>query len=1036
MERRAIFIETFKKAKQFLFKLRKNTRKVRVQFHDSIKWVKLTLSMNDIHEFVDPDIVSKIYDYYLALLFQLKNRDYNTLPKNIFYASLHLVFQGETGNLFYFTIKIPLPKSLELDINYIKEEFNKHSEDYNSIMYSGPYTLVKMYLIVFIDPLNRNPVLLAFGPVKKTGKSVFSPVLYNWFCCITEVACFLKFRDLEFIKNKEYKYFKQHDWAYLNIWALYGDLFDNELKETFFSGDIKSFIMLWNKSVKYLDIVMYNSVTSQFFPIGPLPITNYILFWYPNHIEVLNQNQINNIKPINFKLKPNPKNKFKHNDIIICSLDIETYKGNEDGTQIPYLICIYSKDFQISFEQKENNNIIDEFIDFLQILKKNHKTYYYIWAHNGMKFDYLFLLPSIIKHFNLRVFGKLCDIKSINLGNIRFLDFFKFFPTSLNSLSKTFLNKSKLEFDFNLIFDKNSAIMNMETAVKYCMMDSQLLYEIIHLFDNMCYEKYQISINDCLSSSHLSKLIFQNKYLNVTLKGSILEDYDKELSSYHGGMCISFVKGFYNKPIYVYDINSSYPSCMRNFMPYEFIKEKEISKITKITDHYLYYVTFKFPEYNILCNLPTKVDGEMVFLQNGSGWYWGIELKTALKLDVKLCYEKVRKYKKYKLFENFVTDLYTKRKESKNDPVLYSLYKSILNSLYGKFGQKLRSVNYIERYDTFLENHLQINDITLLTDEIAYISYKDDYQYYNSIGSLVRLSSYITATGRSKILEPILDQSKKNLLYMDTDSLFLTSPLNDKWCDEVELGKFKCEIYKEGGIFISAKCYALLPDTKKMKGVNIKNVRIEHYFELLEHNKAVIDTTSSIKSMGNVKISTTSKVITDIYYKRRFINFYTHPLYDINDYLSYKKECCNKRILVHKTSPNKNRIISNLIKGAINNPMIIPTILPHNELYSSMDYSTYLKHRIIGYYPRLFTQNEELFVYNYIYGKDKIDIRDMLLNMYNYRDNNVNFIEIGKNKITTLQKNKMCIGWENRKLGELKKLFIDLQYDHILNKTI
>ena len=56
--------------------------------------------------------------------------------------------------------------------------------------------------------------------------------------------------------------------------------------------------------------------------------------------------------------------------------------------------------------------------------------------------------------------------------------------------------------------------------------------------------------------------------------------------------------------------------------------------------------------------------------------------------NFKITIQKEIIYKEEKIFENYVLDLYKKKNESKlkNEKILESFYKLLLNSLYGKFG--------------------------------------------------------------------------------------------------------------------------------------------------------------------------------------------------------------------------------------------------------------------------------------------------------------------------------------------------------------
>lgn len=990
---RSSFMKKWNGVRKILTHFRLNYSKGKFKLGDTANMYKEYMVINNLQIADDDDLALQINDYFNLL--KLKWNEQSLIKdNNILNATLRVVFKcNERG---YNIVKNLA--GLTLDINELVNEISEKNSEYNDD--SGDiFYLSAMELIIFYGKYNTNSTLASYGKPRHTKGSIFSPVLFNWNCCLSEIACFLLFRNHEIIKSGQYKFQLKHKWALINVYAVIKDLFPKELKESFFSGDTKQFIMEWNKTQHKLHIILYNSVTSEYFPYFSKE-AEFVLFWYPYHVEVFDKLNLPLVRK--FKLE-SQKKKRKEIKYIIYTIDFETYKGDSQGTQIPYLICVYSEMFKYTFKS------IMELIDFFKQLTELKQNKYVFWAHNGMKFDYVFILPELVKYFNARLNGKVGELKSIEFGNIKLLDFYKFFNSSLNNLSKAFLGKQKLEFDFNKVFDEETVLKYFDEAQIYCMKDCELLYELVIMFNQKCIEEFQLSINDCFSASHFAKNVFQHHFLNHKLQGSVDEDYDIEKSSYHGGMCMNYYKGYYKGKIYVYDINSSYPYSMLSDMPCEYLSTKDNPK--KITSHYLYYVEFEFPEYSRICSLGMKVNNELVFLRKGKGWYWGCELNIAIKLGVKLVKLKVRKYVPKTIFKEYIVNLYEKRIKAKSDnnTILVELYKRLLNSLYGKFGQKLRHKNYIERYDSFLNKELKLNNLKAISDECLYVEYHDNYEYFNSIGSLVRISSYISAKSRCTLLEPILDLNHINVLYMDTDSLFLTCKINDKFINSNELGKFKCEMHDEG-IFISAKNY-MLDDKCKMKGINAAT--FNNYLELLQNNQTLIKTTQSSKSFGKVQILEIEKLITNYSFKRFARENYTFPHSSEEDYLLYKKNmlCMKKK---QPKLPMSKQIDNSICRDIMNNicsGINIPLILPHKNTYPIKPIESYLKCRIIGYNSKSFSGDEKMILYNELYGID-IGIRQLLLKLYSISDLDVP-------------------NWKYKDVGYFKRVLLQLQYKHI-----
>lgn len=1032
------FVDQYFGTRQLLIDFRKNYEKIKVnisgkELENEITLFKEDVFIDNLEIFDNDSLLTQINDYFTLLLLKWNNTSKS--QKKIFFAKA--VFKFEHGENKSLTIAKKLTPNLQIDYNEVRNQLNELEDNYEALQ--DDVFLKSMHLYIYYGPNKINPSLYAYATgLKKTKNALFSPIIFKFNCCICEVACFLKFNELDFVKNKEYIWNKKTEWMQLNISALTSKIFNEDIKYTFFTGDIKQFVLKWNEDVQNMDIVLYNSVTQEYFPIPPIANTKYVLFWYPYHIEVFEPAAIEKIKPSKFKLKP-IETEFKKNEYVICTIDFETYCLDKTGTQIPYLICIHSKEFTINFSLKEDNDILMELMIFFKDLDK--KKRYIFWAHNGMKFDYLFMMPYIVKCFNARIKGKVSELKCIEFGNIRLLDFYKFFNTSLNNLSKSFLGKQKMDFDFKRVFDKESAFINMEEAIKYCKMDCELLFELVLKFDNSIEIDFNLSINDCFSASHLAKIIFHKNYLTDTLMGSIEEDYNIEKSSYHGGLCMSYAKGVYNKKIYVYDVNSSYPYAMMEEMPYKFIEEKELSKDPRqITKHYLYKIEFEFPTFARICNLGMKIENELVFLQQGKGWFWGCELLTAEKLGAKFVFQRVRKYNAKAIFREYITDMYAKRLQAKKDKneILIELYKKLLNSLYGKFGQKLHSENYIEKYEMFMENKLQINDLHLLSDDCIYVEYFDFFKQFNSIGGLVRFSSYISAISKCTLLEPIVKINQDQILYMDTDSLFLTKELDEKWLDNFELGKFKKEEY-DGGIFICAKNYMLFPNIMKMKGVNTRNLTRANYEDIINKCYTFVNTSTSKKEFGCVKIFEINKLITGFNYKRISSDFYNYPHANEIDFFSYKKKQITLRNILKKqfltsSKPIKNELLahSNFIKNSIDN-CNMSIVFNHSDKWNDFSKSQYLKYRIMGFNPCGYNNEVKDYLYKKLIGVNvsNEEMRIILLEMYGMSCIPIENIDFECEKLDGLKKKGFCMQWNIKDLGMLKKMFVDLQFDYL-----
>jgi hypothetical protein len=106
--------------------------------------------------------------------------------------------------------------------------------------------------------------------------------------------------------------------------------------------------------------------------------------------------------------------------------------------------------------------------------------------------------------------------------------------------------------------------MKNETIL-YCENDCISLYQIINKFTLLIYELFEISIHKYPTLSSLAYAIFRTHFLEnnsiAQISGQVAQDIRM---SYTGGACDMYIPfNKENKNIYAYDVNSLYPSVMK-----------------------------------------------------------------------------------------------------------------------------------------------------------------------------------------------------------------------------------------------------------------------------------------------------------------------------------------------------------------------------------------------------------------------------------------------------------------------------------------
>ena len=165
--------------------------------------------------------------------------------------------------------------------------------------------------------------------------------------------------------------------------------------------------------------------------------------------------------------------------------------------------------------------------------------------------------------------------------------------------------------------------------------------------------------------------------------------------------------------------------------------------------------------------------------------------------------------------------------------------KILMNSLYGKFAQRVRELKHVKDIDLDV---FEIEDIYLADNEKRLI-YKRvmgkefllEESERLSYNSFTAIASHITAYARTELLKAIEIAGWENVYYVDTDSIF-TNEKGSKRLEEnglvnnKSLGKLKLEYIADKMLIRGCKDYTAYVNNnvvEKIKGVNKKAVKLE-----------------------------------------------------------------------------------------------------------------------------------------------------------------------------------------------------------------
>ena len=602
------------------------------------------------------------------------------------------------------------------------------------------------------------------------------------------------------------------------------------------------------------------------------------------------------------------------------TLDIETYIKKSE--LIPFCISIYDGKIISSYfitDYKNSEELINTALKSILIRKYNG---YNVYIHNMAKFDIIFLLKYLVKLGNVQPVIHNNRIISINLSfgkdlvyKIQFKDSYLLLLSSLAKLTKgfkVFTQKSIFPFLFvtednlNYIgpvpefkhfgnkiklpeyneyknqFNNNWNLKN--ETIKYCNIDCISLYQVIFKFNTLIFNLFSKNVHNYPTLPSLAFAIFRSNFMTENsvnqLSGQIAKDIRQ---SYTGGAVDMYIpKPPKGVKIYCYDVNSLYPSIMRDcLMPVGNATyfEGNIREIDKSAFGFFYCEiiapdNIKHPI--IQTHVKTK-NGVRTIAPIGT-WedmLFSEEMDNAQNLGYKIKILWGYTFERNNIFKEYVETLFNLRQQyPQGDPLNY-IAKILLNSLYGRFGMddNFSEVNIIHKdylpdfenkFFDLIDSKTELDDYVLIEFKNTDIILEDDNSTHNIN---VAIASAITAYARIHRSQ-FKNNPNYNLYYTDTDSEYFDGPLPDYMINSKKLGLMKLENTCNKAIFLAPKVYYLeTEDGKiiyKVKGLKHEVELTTHDFEPLLNKDALLKKyqTKWIKNLSEGHISLLDQVYT------------------------------------------------------------------------------------------------------------------------------------------------------------------------------
>jgi hypothetical protein len=515
---------------------------------------------------------------------------------------------------------------------------------------------------------------------------------------------------------------------------------------------------------------------------------------------------------------------------------------------LPYLICGTFCDY--SQEREFSKDYFGEGFNDLfwdDVIRWCNKGKTYIIAHNA-NYDTLVTggIPRIVKAgfratsfysagttFILEFTKKeqkksICIISSTNI-----------YATSLAKLAETFGMK-KMEVDYNE--------STLEEVLPYCRNDVAIMKHAMESFFDFIEEEGLGTQARTIASQAFNAFRYRFMEHDIMIHSSE-NALTLERQAYSGGRVEVFQKGTIQEPVYYLDVNSMYPYVMKTFRYPTCISTYKtrcsLPELERYLEQYLIVAKVKVrteePVY------PKKIKGRLIF---PVGEFITVlstpEIQYALERnDIVDVYE-VALYRQGNVFGKYVDYFYNRRKQAKEqgDKVRSDLYKLFLNSLYGKFGQRGDSWEPIGEEEP--ETIYQEKTYNVETGEISFIKcfggtvFKrvDETESYNSFPAI---AAHVTAYARMTLWGYIQVAGIENVLYADTDSLFVTEKGYQnlgEYIDTYELGALKLE--KQAGpgqVTINAPKDYIFGEEIKLKGIPRNATKTEQGYKVVMWGK-------------------------------------------------------------------------------------------------------------------------------------------------------------------------------------------------------
>lgn len=473
---------------------------------------------------------------------------------------------------------------------------------------------------------------------------------------------------------------------------------------------------------------------------------------------------------------------------------------------------------------------IGEFFNLVfNVVEHSVESEYSIVYFHNLEYDGRYIVDELIKQdISFEIINRCQRLMIIKIGQFSFVDSYALLMDSLKNLSRVFTPEwEKKTLDLNeIVFDPDNA-----QHLEYLTYDCLALKYVVIRCRELIYDTFGINAKYTTSSTALRAW---QTTLNETLFRLSDEMDDFVRKSYSGGLVYVKKLDIYHD-IHVFDFNSMYPSVMRDHkFPYG-----QAHWVTKYVGQGFYECTVYAKRAKFLFLNGYSNDGKKHARLGGTfkAWITDAEYELALELGYQIQIERglVFDHSGY-LFKEFV-DMCERLRLAHGKDSVGTIVKYIQNSLYGKFGAKKFREKIVYSPDENLKNRTPFVDPISGEFQGLYLDIEATDESY----MLPYLASYTTALARCKLVRAILLCGIDNVVYGDTDSLFVNEKGKEKLssCLGETYGKIKLENTFKRVLIVAPKLY--FGDNKKRAKGFPKHVIQKLEAMLLDNELQLVD---------------------------------------------------------------------------------------------------------------------------------------------------------------------------------------------------